>query len=98
MSKLQIPLIATLLFAWLLLGPWWYAKNYCGAINGAANNRIPTFYFADGNFQTSATHHFSFETNTANLHISDEVQNSIAEIAQYLPTATGKKELVLTGL
>jgi len=91
MNRLLLAFVALFLALWLILGSWWYAKNY-GAIGSA-----PSFSITVDGFEIPAKETFSFFESSPDPIIPESTEEAFQTLADVLVT-NSNKQLNLYGI
>ncbi len=91
MNRLLLAFVALFLALWLILGSWWYAKNY-GNLDST-----PSFSITLDGFEISAPETFSFYESSPDPIIPELMEDAFQTLADLLVT-NGDKKLKLYGI
>ncbi len=91
MNKLLLTVVSVLLAIWLILGSWWYAKQY-----GGFNDDGPTFSVSMEGYEISSPETFYFYESSPDPIVPKSTKEAFQSLADLLVTHP-KKQLSLYG-
>lgn len=91
MNRLLLAFVALFLALWLILGSWWYAKNYGNVAS------TPNFSITMDGFEITAAETFSFYESSPDPIIPESTEEAFQTLADLLVT-NSNKQLKLYGI